>query len=161
MIALTMLKSFFVIGMLWQPEAQRGRSVELVPFAQFWAADSWFGPLFDAFGNLAFFVPWGVLLFIFLERWSRPLLAVAASGAVTSAVVETTQYIFALGHSDVTDFVFNTVGALTGAAIARHFGRRFYPLWIGLAVVLGVVFAVLVILGSRLGDPGKVVDLAG
>src|SRR5699024_5334137 len=71
-ISLTMLKAFFVIGLLWVPEAQRGRSVEWVPFAQFRDAQSWFGPLFDALGNLAFFVPLGVLLFILVEHRARP-----------------------------------------------------------------------------------------
>lgn len=160
-IALTMLKAFFVIGMLWRPDVQRGRSVELVPFAQFWAAQSWFGPLFDALGNLAFFVPLGVLLYIVLERRSRPILVVVASGAVISASVEILQYVFALGHSDVTDFLFNTTGALLGAVVARLGGRRLHPVWIGLALALCIVFAVLVILGPQLGDPGKVVELGG
>lgn len=158
-IALTMLKAFFVIGMLWRPEVQRGRSVELVPFAQFWDAQSWFGPLFDALGNLAFFVPLGVLLYIVLEGRSRPVLVVVASGAAASASVEVLQYVYALGHSDVTDVLFNTTGALLGAVVARLGGRRLYPVWIGLALALSVVFAVLAILGPRLGDPGKVVEL--
>lgn len=159
MVALTMLKAFFVIGMLWRPEAQRGRSVEWVPFAQLQAGQSWFGPLFDALGNLAFFVPLGVLLFILFEKWRRPLLVVVAVGAVTSASVEVLQYVLALGHSDVTDWLFNTAGALVGAVIARRCGRRLYPVWIALALVLGLVFAVLVILGPQLGDPGRVVEL--
>lgn len=159
MIALTMLKAFFVIGMLWRPEVQRGRSVELVPFAQFRAAQSWFGPLFDALGNLAFFVPLGVLLYIVLEGRSRPALVVVAAGAMASASVEVLQYVCALGHSDVTDVLFNTTGALLGALVARLGGRRLYPVWIGLALALSVVFAVLTILGPRLGDPGKVVEL--
>lgn len=159
MIALTMLKAFFVIGMLWRPESQRGRSMEWVPFAQFQDAQSWFGPLFDALGNLAFFVPFGVLLFILIEHWRRPVLVVVVLGAVTSASIETLQYIFALGHTDVTDLVFNATGALVGAVIARSCGRRLYPVWIGLALTLGAMFAVLVVLGPGLGDPDKVVEL--
>lgn len=134
--------------------------MELVPFAQFWTARSWFGPLFDALGNLAFFVPLGVLLYIVLGRRRRPILVVVASGAVTSASVEILQYVFALGHSDVTDVLFNTTGALLGAVIASLGGRRLYPVWIGLALTLCVVFAVLVILGPQLGDPSEVVELA-
>ena len=160
-ISLTMLKAFFVIGLLWVPEAQRGRSVEWVPFAQFRDAQSWFGPLFDALGNLAFFVPLGVLLFILVEHRARPVLVVVACGAVISAAVETLQYVLALGNSDVTDLLVNTAGALVGAVIARRCGRRLYPVWIGVALATGAVFAVLVALGPRLGDPEQVVDLAG
>ena len=158
-VALTMLKAFFVIGLLWRPEAQRGRSIEWVPFAQFRDAQTWFGPLFDALGNLAFFVPLGVLLYILLERRARAVLVVVVTGAATSATVEILQYVLALGHSDVTDLTFNTAGALVGALIARLGGRRLYPLWVGLALTTAAVFAVLVILGPRLGDRAAVVEL--
>lgn len=160
MIALTMLKAFFVIGMLWRPEVQRGRSVEWVPFALLRDSETWFGPLFDGAGNLAFFIPFGVLLYILLDGRRRALLVVVALGAVTSAAIEVLQYVFALGHSDVTDWLFNTIGALVGGLIARVCGRRLYPLWIGLGLATAAVFAILVILGPRLGDPEAVVELA-
>lgn len=158
-VALTMLKAFFVIGLLWRPESQRRRSVEWVPFAQFRDAQTWFGPLFDALGNLAFFVPLGVLLYILLESRARAVLVVVVTGAAISATVEVLQYVLALGHSDVTDLLFNTAGAMVGALIARGCGRRLHPLWIGLALTTAAVFAVLVVLGPRLGDPAAVVEL--
>lgn len=158
-VALTMLKAFFVIGLLWRPESQRGRSVEWIPFAQFRDAQTWFGPVFDSLGNLGFFVPLGVLLYILLESRARAVLVVVVAGATISAAVEILQYVLALGHSDVTDLLFNTVGAMAGALIARGCGRRLYPVWIGLALTTAVVFAVLVVLGPRLGDPGAVVEL--
>lgn len=159
-VALTMLKAFFVIGLLWRPEVQRGRSVEWVPFALLRDSETWFGPLFDGAGNLAFFIPIGVLLYILLEGRERALVVVVITGAVTSAAVETLQYAFALGHSDVTDLIFNASGALVGGLIARVCGRRFYPLWICLGLATAAVFAILVILGPRLGDPEAVVELA-
>lgn len=159
MISLTMLKAFFVIGLLWRPEAQRNRSLHLVPFAEFWQGSTVFGPVFDALGNIAFFVPFGVLLYILCERLARPLLAVAAIGAAVSLTVEVLQYAFALGRTDVGDLLLNTLGALIGAAIARVCGPRLYPVWVGLALALGAVFAVLVGLGERLGDPDAVVEL--
>ena len=86
-VALTMLKAFFVIGLLWRPESQRGRSVEWVPFAQFRDAQTWFGPVFDALGNLAFFVPLGVLLYILLEGRARAVLVVVTGAAISVTVV--------------------------------------------------------------------------
>ena len=134
-VALTMLKAFFVIGMLWRPESQRGRSMEWVPFALYRDSTTWFGPLFDYLGNMAFFVPVGVLLYILLEHRRRATGLVVVVGLLASATVETLQYLFALGHSDVSDLLFNTVGAGVGAVIARLAGRRLYPVWIGLALV--------------------------
>lgn len=159
-VALTMLKAFFVIGMLWRPEAQRNRSMEWEPFALYRDSTTWFGPLFDYLGNMAFFVPVGVLLFILLEHRRRAIGLVVVVGALTSATVEMLQYVFALGHSDVSDLLFNTLGALVGAVIARLGGRRLYSLWIGLALAAALVFAVLVILGPRLGDPSAVVEVS-
>lgn len=158
-VALTMLKAFYVIGMLWRPEAQRNRSIEWVPFTLFSDSATWFGPLFDSLGNMAFFIPLGVLLYILLERTGRGVGLVVVVGALISATVETLQYVLALGHTDVTDLLFNTAGALVGAVIARACGRRAYPVWIGLALVTALVFAALVALGPRLGNPDKVVEM--
>lgn len=159
MISLTMLKAFFVIGLLWRPEAQRERSLELVPFAEFVEGGSWFGPLFGAVGNIAFFVPFGVLLYVLVHRRLRPVWTVTAAGAALSLAVEVLQYAFSLGRTDVGDLLFNTLGAALGAGVARALGPRWHPLWVGLALTLAAVFAVLVALGPRLGDPSKVVEL--
>ena len=157
-VALTMLKAFFVIGLLWRPESQRGRSIEWMPLALYRDSPTWFGPLFDYLGNMAFFIPIGIVTYILLEHRRRAVGLVVVVGLTLSAAIETLQYVLALGHSDVSDLLFNTAGALVGAVIARLCGRRLYPVWIGLALVAAAVFAVLVVLGPRLGDPDKVVE---
>ncbi|MCK7637832.1 VanZ family protein [Corynebacterium sp. P7202] len=159
MLALTMFKAFFVIGHLWRPENQRTRSLELVPLAEAFRGSSWFAPLFDGIGNVAFFVPFGVLLYIILGSGSNPLRRVTLVGAAVSLGIEMLQYVFALGHSDVTDILFNTLGAFLGAGFARLCGPRFHRWWVGLSFLLGAVFLVLVGLGDRLGDPEKIVEL--
>lgn len=159
MVALTMLKAFYVIGWLWDPAEQRNRSLSLIPFNDFAETASWFGPLFDYLGNLAFFVPFGVLVYMLLADARRPLLWATGCGLVFSLGVETAQYVFALGYTDIDDVIMNTLGALLGALVARLLGPRFYPVWIWLALLLGVVFAVLVGLGDRLGDPDQVVQV--
>ena len=157
-VALTMLKAFFVIGLLWRPESQRGRSIEWMPLALYRDSPTWFGPLFDYLGNMAFFIPIGIVTYILLEHRRRAVGLVVVVGLTLSAAIETLQYVLALGHSDVSDLLFNTAGVLVGAVIARLCGRRLYPVWIGLALGAAAVFAVLVVLGPRLGDPDKVVE---
>ncbi|MEJ6549430.1 VanZ family protein [Corynebacterium sp. USCH3] len=158
-VALTTLKSFYTIGLLWKPENQRVRELRLMPFGIVGDSSTTFGWVFDILGNVAFFVPLGMLLMILTGRW-RWAVGVAA---VFSLGIETTQYIFSLGRTDVTDLICNTVGAAVGAWIACWFSRN--PTWsrrwqtvlttvVGLAVL---VFVVLVILGPSLGDPDKVV----
>lgn len=80
-------------------------------------------------------------------------------GAAFSILIEVSQYLFQLGFSDIDDFLFNTLGAAAGACIAAWAGPRSRWLWISLTAVLVVVFAVLIILGPRLGDPDRVVEV--
>ncbi len=161
MVALTMFKAFFVIGLLWQPEAQRTSGYSFQPFNDFIEA-GWFAPLFGYGGNFAFFVPFGVLLYVLLHKKGRSrgaIFTVTLLGAVLSVGVEISQYLFRLGFSDIDDLIFNTLGACVGAVIAKLLGPRFHMVWVWLSIALAVIFAVLVALGPRLGDPDKVVDV--
>lgn len=155
MIALTMLKAFYQIGHLWDPALHRYRELRLIPFEDLVSAVSWFAPLFGYLGNIAFFVPFGVLVYMLHIDVRRTVLV----GFLASLAIEVAQYVFALGYSDIDDLLMNTLGAFLGALVARAFGPRWHKVWIGLALALGVIFAVLVGLGERLGDPDKVVDV--
>lgn len=158
-IALTMLKAFYRIGYLWNPANQMTRDVSLVPFDEVVNATSWFGPVFEYGGNIAFFVPVGMLAFILFRQLPRPPLAATLFGAGFSLLIEASQFIFALGHTDIDDFMMNTLGALIGALLAKVCGPKLYWLWIGLAVAAVIVFIGLVIAGENLGDPNKVKQL--
>lgn len=158
-IALTMLKAFYRIGYLWDPANQLRRGVSLAPFDEVINATSWFGPVFEYGGNIAFFVPVGMLAFILFRRLPRPLLAATLLGAGFSLLIEAAQFIFALGYTDIDDFMMNTLGALIGALLAKVCGPKLYWLWIGLAFAAVTVFIGLVIAGESLGDPSKVKQL--
>ena len=151
-ISLTMLKAFFVIGLLWVSENQRVRGLSLVPLNDLWESSSLFTQVFGYGGNFAFFVPFGVLVYLLNGRIGLTTLF----GAGVSLLIEVSQCAFQLGFSDIDDFLFNTLGAAAGACIAAWAGPRARWLWLSLAAVLVVVFAVLVILGPRLGDPERV-----
>lgn len=154
MVVLTTLKPFYQIGYLWKPENQRVRDLRLVPLDEF-SGGTWFGPLFEYAGNTAFFIPFGMLVF----GLCRSLPRTTAWGFGLSLALEIVQYSFALGRTDIDDLLFNTLGAFIGAACARLFGERFFPVWRWLALAAAAVFVVLVILGPRLGDPAAVVEL--
>lgn len=159
MVSLTTLRAFYSIGYLWNPENQRVRDVLPIPFEMLWRSTTWFGPIFDYFGNIAFFIPMGMLLFVALYRSSRPLLRATLVGLCLSMGIEITQYIFRLGYTSLDDLWCNTLGAFIGAWLAKVCGPQRHKVWVWLAIALAVVFAVLVGLGERLGDPEKVVEL--
>lgn len=150
-----MLKAFFVIGLLWVPENQRVRGLSLVPLNDLWESASLFTQVFGYGGNFAFFVPFGVLVYLLCRR----IGLTALFGAGFSLLIEVSQFIFQLGFSDIDDFLFNALGAAAGACIAAWAGPRAQWLWVSLTAVLVVVFAVLVILGPRLGDPDRVAEV--
>lgn len=150
-----MLKAFFVIGLLWVPENQRVRGLSLVPLNDLWESSSLFTQAFGYGGNFAFFVPFGVLVYLLNGRIGQTTLF----GAGFSLLIEVSQFAFQLGFSDIDDFLFNTLGATAGACIAAWAGPRAQWLWVSLTAVLVVVFAGLVILGPRLGDPDRVAEV--
>ena len=83
------------------------RSLNLVPFAQ--------TSLHEMLYNLIAFIPFGLLLGVNAKQlgmW-RSLAFVCAF----SAAAEAMQYILAIGATDITDFITNTLGGLVGLAI--------------------------------------------
>jgi len=94
----------------------------------------------------------GVLAYVVFGRaWKA-----VAFGAALSLAMEAGQYVFALGLTDIDDLIMNTPGAAVGVGVAKLFGPRFHPLWVGLGYAVALVFLGLVLAGERLGDPGKV-----
>lgn len=154
-IALTMLKQFFRIGYLWDPEKQPFLGHSFIPFHEVFTASTWFGPIFGYGGNLAFFIPIGLLLFILTER----VKSATVIGGLFSLAIEATQYFAQLGYTDIDDFLMNTLGTFVGATIARWCGPRLYRLWVGLTFAAVAVFIGLVLAGDSLGDPAKVKQL--
>ena len=69
--------------------------------------------IYHVVGNLAWFVPLGVLL-----RRKNALAALLA-GAGASVCIELMQYLLMTGVTDVDDVLFNALGALLGWALAR------------------------------------------
>src|SRR5699024_5416585 len=154
-ISLTMLKAFFVIGLLWVPESQRVRGLSLVPANDLRESATVFTQVFGYGGNFAFFVPFGVLVYLLCSRIGLTTLF----GAGFSLLIEVSQFVFQLGFSDIDDFLFNMLGAAAGACIAAWAGPQAQWLWVSLTAVLVVAFAVLVVLGPRLGDPDRVAEV--
>lgn len=88
-------------------ELDRMRRINLIPFTYDTEAPF---HLSEVLLNAAVFVPFGVLLSMLDVR---PLLTVVF-GAGFSLLMETLQYAFRLGASDVTDLITNTAGTAFG-----------------------------------------------
>jgi glycopeptide antibiotics resistance protein len=92
------------------------RSLNVVPFSKSSGSS---GEMID---NVLVFIPFGLLLSVNFKRlglW-RKLLVVF----VFSLTAEVVQYIFAIGASDITDIITNTLGGLIGLMFYDLAGRH-------------------------------------
>lgn len=123
MLFLTLGKTWFTIGGLWSTGAHQRRSLELIPFADFVTASTWFAPIVNLVGNLSLFFPFGLLLALLYFR-KDVVRQVSFAGFGFSFLLETLQYTFRIGYSDTGDLIANTVGAALGAQAAVVLMRR-------------------------------------
>jgi glycopeptide antibiotics resistance protein len=96
----------------------QSRSVNLIPFVDCSPTN-----VREMVDNLIVFVPFGLLLSATAKRASfgQKLAAIAAF----SLAVEVLQYVFAIGTTDVTDIIMNTLGGLLGLLL-YEFGKLFF-----------------------------------
>lgn len=99
--------------------------------------------------NLLVFIPFGVCFPLIRKEWS--FWKILGCGFLLSFLYESLQYILTIGMADVTDLIFNTLGAGLGLLVYLLFKKIFKSKtrqWVnvvGLAVI-GLSFIVLILL---------------
>ena len=159
-LGFTQLKTMLTIGGLWRTGVHRTRSIELIPFHDFFRVRGFFNPLFNTMGNLTLFVPLGILLgvwWVMHGRWSstagepvRPVRGAVRRSAVIgfffSLGIEITQFILGVGYSDISDLLFNTLGAMLGAWLAVKAGVPWHRTLVTACLILAII-GILLLLG--------------
>lgn len=112
------------------------RSLNLIPFAQ--TRNS------EMISNIVAFIPFGVMLGVnFKLAAYRHKIAVIFA---FSLAVELTQYAFAIGVTDITDLIMNTLGGFVGLALyrlARKLVNERYLSWFIFAFGTLILLAIL------------------
>ena len=72
-------------------------------------------------GNIAIFIPFGLLLPIVQKDESKKIILY---GLITSALIEIIQYVFALGSSDIDDLMLNTLGTVIGYLLYKIIHKK-------------------------------------
>ncbi|MGI9824883.1 VanZ family protein [Agromyces sp. Marseille-Q5079] len=115
------------------------RQVKLVPFLSD-ACNGASAPS-EVVANVLLFVPFGFLLGLLAPTW--PWWRSVAVFANASLALEVAQYALAVGSSDVTDLVTNTVGGMLGlglfALVRRRLDERTVPAMSRVCAVLTVL----------------------
>lgn len=120
------------------------RSVNLVPFGASLVIG---GRIFtqEIASNILVFIPLGVYVYIFKPNW--PLLKKIIPCVGLSVLLEVLQYIFAIGASDITDVIGNTLGGIIGIGLygllKRIFKNRALTIVNGIASIASVVALLL------------------
>lgn len=94
------------------------RSVHLLPF-QDWRADNAAIVRRDLLDNILVFVPLGILVNALWHE--KPLWKRVLPGVGVSLCYEALQFALAIGRSDSTDLLANTLGAVLGIALCQVF----------------------------------------
>lgn len=89
------------------------RRIKLVPFLP--SDEDGASAPGEVLANVLLFVPFGVYLRLLAPSWPWWRIAGAAAGA--SLILETAQYVMAVGSFDVTDLIVNTAGGAVGIAL--------------------------------------------
>lgn len=117
------------------------RGINLIPFHYDELEGSRF-QLTEILYNVLAFIPVG---FYFTAFGKKKIVSGILLSFGLSFCFETLQYIFALGSSDITDILMNTVGGILGIGIYYVFEKLFKDKGILIGSVIGAVIEVLLI----------------
>lgn len=122
------------------------RQVNLIPFAQPLRVNGQ-ADYSEAVQNAAAFLPFGLLLAAACPHWTGRRSIACMAGV--SLAIEGLQYVLAIGTSDVTDLLMNTLGGVCGlalyAGLTRVLGSRARKGVLLLALVGGSALLLLVL----------------
>lgn len=123
----------------------QGRSINLIPFAGSVIVD---GRIYvqEIVDNVLIFIPFGV--FPCMLGREKPFLWQLAPSFFTSLALEALQFLLAVGATDMTDLLGNTLGGLLGIGIFYLFAKvcreRVYKVLNGIAVAGAAGMSVLI-----------------
>lgn len=101
------------------------RTISFIPFKSLYdmaiSGTSIIRIIENILGNIAIFIPFGLLLPIIKKGRSKKVILY---GMAASMLLEIIQYVFALGSSDIDDLIFNTSGVMIGCFLYKTIRRK-------------------------------------
>ena len=122
------------------------REINLIPFAGSVSVNNQID-FIEIILNVLAFIPFGIYISMLKPNWS--FLKKIAVIAGVSLVFEVLQFIFAIGASDITDFLGNTLGGIIGIGVYIVFCRLFSTKAnkiLNVLTSIGVIFLVALVL---------------
>ena len=119
------------------------KNINLIPFGQSVIVNGKidFGEIIQ---NALAFIPYG--LFIHVLREEKSLLKQFIPIICTSLIFEMIQFVFAIGASDITDMISNSLGGIIGIAIAVSISKVSKKGWIKFINIISFIGAIILTL---------------
>lgn len=77
----------------------------------------------EILANVLVFIPFGIYICMLKQEWS--FIKKIAPIFITSLIFETLQFFFAIGATDITDLIGNTLGGIIGIGVFYVFLKAF------------------------------------
>ena len=121
----------------------RLRSINFIPFAGSLIVNGKV-ELSEIILNIIVFIPFGVYMSMIFQNWGffRKIVPIFT----VSLLYEMMQYLFAIGASDITDLIGNTLGGVIGVAIYHILQRLLGKRTIKIVNILAAIGTILIIL---------------
>ena len=120
------------------------RSINLIPFGESMMVNGMID-VKEIIANVLIFIPFGIYISMLKSEWT--FIKKVGSGFIISFAVEILQFIFAIGASDITDIIGNTLGGIIGIGIFYAFYKVFREKAIKIINVVALIFTVLISAG--------------
>ena len=103
-------------------ELYKSRSINIIPFMGSVIVN---GRIYisEIINNIIVFVPVGIYICMLKENWS--ILRKISVGFFISLGIEVLQFILAIGATDITDLIGNTLGGIIGIGVFYLFSKLF------------------------------------
>lgn len=119
------------------------RNVNLVPFSDSLVVNGKID-VSEIILNIAVFIPFGVYMVMIFTKWG--FLKKTAPIFGVSLLYEILQYVFAIGASDITDLLGNTLGGIIGIALYYILQKMFKEKTLKILNIIAAFGTVVVVL---------------
>lgn len=118
------------------------KTINLIPFKGSLSVNSRFG-IKEIVYNIMAFIPLGIYISIFKPDWTT--IKKIAPCLYLSILFEILQFTFAIGASDITDVINNTLGGIIGIACYSLFRKLFQNKSVNIINCLGLITELLAV----------------
>ena len=121
------------------------RNINLIPFADSVIVNGTID-FSEIIQNVLAFIPYGLFVHILWEK--KPILKQFLPIVCTSFLFEIVQFIFAIGGTDITDIITNSLGGFLGIVLAIgifKISNKYWIKFINIISLIGAIFLTLFI----------------